>query len=732
MLILCEMDGLLLLGALLGFTFAVSRPMLRAFGTGDIATAVPGPWRQNRLERWLGQQDWERILGLRYDQIDVPQIVTAREASGLESHGEVEFSNSERKQDGETASDEDFLIRRLETELIRATIQSVLDRLSFVAVEGVAGPVELSLPKARVDDELLVIPQASGNGTRFAMADPLAGQPVGAPTWQELPQPSGRRRLIVACGGAETLIPLSRVVFTGRLATIDEQAGQPVGGPSLFESEMPRSGSEMSGKPLVAVDFGSGQSDEEYRVAASLRRSAEAYAIAAYSLNPDGRSANSGAEENEGDGDSDPLDELLNELLEPPAVERDPNELELPLDLVVVSAGETCSAGQPIGAPDVFQCGFVSPAVEIPNSKPNPAEVDAVNEADDEEASAPVDREINRISERVELILSNALARPAPAINFQDALADIADRARSKGEARQEASRLPSPALEDNLARSADRDGALSMAEYKVQFEIFEGPLDLLLYLVRKQEVDIYEVNLTQIAGEFIKYVEMMRQFDLEVAGEFLVMASTLMFIKSRELLPVEQQSQLDDEEEDADPRWELIRQLVEYKKFKDAAANFKRLELAQEDVFPRNPAKPEFPVQELKANVSVFDLIGAVNKIIERIDSKEEREIFADRWTVSEKIEIIRKLVVTRDCVKFTELFEDAMSRTEVVATFLAILELIKLKVIVVEQPDCFSEIDIRRAPPGHTMNPADAQEEMALGTGVSSEFDGPAGEQE
>src|ERR1044071_9007122 len=112
------------------------------------------------------------------------------------------------------------------------------------------------------------------------------------------------------------------------------------------------------------------------------------------------------------------------------------------------------------------------------------------------------------------------------------------------------------------------------MAEYKVKFEVFEGPLDLLLYLIKKEEVDIYEVNLTTLATQFIEYIETMRLLDLEVAGEFLVMAATLMYIKSRELLPVDQQVQTDGEDDEEDPRWELIRQLVEYKKFKDAAAH--------------------------------------------------------------------------------------------------------------------------------------------------------------
>src|SRR5256885_15760850 len=108
------------------------------------------------------------------------------------------------------------------------------------------------------------------------------------------------------------------------------------------------------------------------------------------------------------------------------------------------------------------------------------------------------------------------------------------------------------------------------MAEYKVQFEVFEGPLDLLLYLVKKEEVDMYQVNLTKITTQFIEYIELMRELDLEVTGEFLVMASTLMYIKSRELLPLDQQVLAEgEEEEEEDPRWDLIRQLVEYKKFK-------------------------------------------------------------------------------------------------------------------------------------------------------------------
>ena len=242
------------------------------------------------------------------------------------------------------------------------------------------------------------------------------------------------------------------------------------------------------------------------------------------------------------------------------------------------------------------------------------------------------------------------------------------------------------------------------MAEYKVKFEVFEGPLDLLLYLIKKDEVDIYEVNLTTLATQFIEYIDMMRELDLEVAGEFLVMASTLMYIKSRELLPVDQQVQVEGEEEGEDPRWELIRQLVEYKKFKDAAAQLQSLEARQENIFPRLPAKLEFEntAPTPKPEVSIFDLLNAVNGVLQRFKIREgaSREIFEDKWTVSEKIEYVLKTITERGGVKFSELFETAANRSEVICTFLALLELIRLKQLACAQSEDFGDIEIRRAP--------------------------------
>ncbi len=257
------------------------------------------------------------------------------------------------------------------------------------------------------------------------------------------------------------------------------------------------------------------------------------------------------------------------------------------------------------------------------------------------------------------------------------------------------------------------------MSEYKVKFEVFEGPLDLLLYLIKKEEVDIYEVNLTKLATQFLEYIDVMRLLDLEIAGEFLVMAATLMYIKSRELLPKEKQVAVEGDDDTDDPRWELIRKLVEYKKFKDAAAQLQVRELEQESTFPRLPGKPEFDVDDAMAgaNVSIFELINAVNAVLKRVNKPEDlRDVFEDRWTVSEKIEYLVQLTRDRPVVHFSELFAGATSRSEVVVTFLAILELIRLRQLVAQQSEPFGEIEISQAPrlPAAPPDATEAAEEV------------------
>jgi segregation and condensation protein A len=245
------------------------------------------------------------------------------------------------------------------------------------------------------------------------------------------------------------------------------------------------------------------------------------------------------------------------------------------------------------------------------------------------------------------------------------------------------------------------------MPEYRVQFEVFEGPLDLLLYLIRKEEVDIYEVNLTRIATEFIEYLNLMRELDLDVAGEFVVMAATLMLIKSRELLPRDQrpESAPDDADDLEDPRWELIRQLVEYKKFKDAATRLQDLEARAENTYPRIPGHIELPedTQPRRNEASIFDLLSAVNAVLKRFNERTgtARDVFEDKWSVSEKIETLLTAIRQRPLIRFSDLFRETTSRTEVVVTFLAVLELIRLRTLVATQAEPFADICIEPAPP-------------------------------
>ncbi|HEY0789587.1 MAG TPA: segregation/condensation protein A [Chthoniobacterales bacterium] len=238
--------------------------------------------------------------------------------------------------------------------------------------------------------------------------------------------------------------------------------------------------------------------------------------------------------------------------------------------------------------------------------------------------------------------------------------------------------------------------------DHKVQLEVFEGPLDLLLYLVKKEEVDIYAVSIERITRQYLEYLDTFRLLDLQLAGEFLVMAANLIYLKSRSLLPVHQQPP-DEETEEEDPRWNLIRQLVEYKKFKDAAAALHHREQEQENILPRVPEKPDLGAPDvlLKQEVSIFDLINAFQKVLRRLEGKREnlREIFEENFTVSDKIEAILILVHDTRTLRFSDLFASVASRTEIVVTFLALLELIRLKQLRVTQRGTFDEIVITRA---------------------------------
>ena len=235
--------------------------------------------------------------------------------------------------------------------------------------------------------------------------------------------------------------------------------------------------------------------------------------------------------------------------------------------------------------------------------------------------------------------------------------------------------------------------------EYKVRLDVFEGPLDLLLYLIKKNEVDIYDIPIGNITEQYMQYLDLMRMLDLNVAGEFLVMAATLMMIKSRMLIPAEQRPELDEEEEE-DPRWDLVRQLVEYKKFKDAAMHLETLEEMRENVFFREGEGVHLETDSAVAltDTSIFDLIAAFNDALAKLPKESLTEIFTEQFTVADKVDYILGEIKQRDKISITGLFVNMRSRNEVACTFLAVLELIRLRQIRVMQEEAFSEIVVVR----------------------------------
>lgn len=239
----------------------------------------------------------------------------------------------------------------------------------------------------------------------------------------------------------------------------------------------------------------------------------------------------------------------------------------------------------------------------------------------------------------------------------------------------------------------------MTQEDYKVRLEVFEGPLDLLLYLIKKDELEIHDIPIETITTQYVQYLELMQMLDLNVAGEFLVMAATLMMIKSRMLLPAEERPELEAEEED--PRWDLVRQLVEYKKFKDAALHLEALELRREDIFGRDGAEAVLGQEPDVAlhDVGLFDLISAFSDALKKVKSEELREIFAERFTVAEKIELLGDRLRREKRFSISRMFEGMRSRNEIACTFLALLELIRLNQARAVQKETYGEIMIEAA---------------------------------
>jgi len=234
---------------------------------------------------------------------------------------------------------------------------------------------------------------------------------------------------------------------------------------------------------------------------------------------------------------------------------------------------------------------------------------------------------------------------------------------------------------------------------YQVRIENFEGPLDLLLHLIKKNEINICDIPIAMIAQQYLAYIEAMNELNLNVAGEFLIMAATLLQIKSKMLLPADEAAE--DDEEGPDPREELVRRLLEYKSYKEAARQLDDQEKMWREIFSREQGPPE-PVETdetLLDNVTLFDLVDALKGVIDRNPGRKLIEIIPDNLTVRERMNVILEMLEGKDSLSFVSLFEESCHRLVVIVTFLALLELIRLRVARVFQGETFGPILVSRA---------------------------------
>lgn len=234
--------------------------------------------------------------------------------------------------------------------------------------------------------------------------------------------------------------------------------------------------------------------------------------------------------------------------------------------------------------------------------------------------------------------------------------------------------------------------------DLKVSLEVFEGPLDLLLHLVRREELNIYDIPIARITEQYLQYLQQMREFDLEIASEFIVMAATLLEIKARMLLPKPPQAGSEDGEEEADPRQMLVEQLLEYKRYKEAAGELEALAAEGSLRFGRAAEEQADAPADLPAELDVAVLIAAMRALLTEAEVKPTPEIIRDAFSLRQKMDMIMARLTPLARVRFRDLFGRRFTRFEVVVTFLAVLELIRGRQVIVRQPERLGEIYIER----------------------------------
>lgn len=210
----------------------------------------------------------------------------------------------------------------------------------------------------------------------------------------------------------------------------------------------------------------------------------------------------------------------------------------------------------------------------------------------------------------------------------------------------------------------------------KIKIPVFEGPFDLLLHLIREHKIDIYDIPISLITSQYLEYIEIMKELNLEIAGDFLVMAATLIQIKSRMLLPPDEEAPSEEQE---DPRRELVQRLVEYQRYKEAALDFRTKEDEWLKVFHREPLSDEDEGELYLFDLSLFDLLDAFRKILDKAPS-EMVSITKETLTVKNRMSMIMEIIEEHEAVRFEDLFKEGITKIYLIVTFLALLELIRL----------------------------------------------------
>jgi segregation and condensation protein A len=229
---------------------------------------------------------------------------------------------------------------------------------------------------------------------------------------------------------------------------------------------------------------------------------------------------------------------------------------------------------------------------------------------------------------------------------------------------------------------------------YRVKLNVFEGPLDLLLHLVKKNEVDLSDIPVATITDQYLAYLDLLQQLDLDVAGEYLVMAATLLHVKSRLLLPAEEAAE---DEEGEDPRAELVRQLLEYQRFREAAETLNHRAVLERDVFARPPLRDEVDAEpDIVYDVSLGDLLDALQDVLKRAAPEAVHQVILEQVSLREQLCFILDVLRERTEVLFTDLFPTGTTRLQMLVTFLALLELVRMRMVQVQQEERFGPITL------------------------------------